>query len=153
MPAPALAVEESPKARAQLGLTSGGSGWGATAINGAASAGSKHVVDASGATDVTTERVKITCPVGTYRLTLGATNGVAAHPFIVRVSIAPFDAVEADDNLKTGTGEIRRIPCDSIAEIRTDALADRAFDVYWVAVPVQGATKASIGGTFFGEAN
>ena len=112
MAGPALPVEESPKARAQLGLTSGGSGWGSTAINGAASAASKHVVDASGASDVTTERVKITCPVGTYRLTLGAINGVAAHPFIVRVSIAPFDAVEADD--KFCEAEVKTIFCFTI---------------------------------------
>lgn len=148
-----IPVEDRPTARSQVGLTVGGSAWGSTAINGAASAGSKHIVAASGASDVTTERVKVTCPVGTYKLTFGAFSGVAAHPFIVRISVAPFDAVEADDNLKTGTGEVRVVPCDSTVEIQTDSLADRSFDVYWVAVPIQGATLGSVGGTFFGEAN
>lgn len=131
-----------------------GLGAGYVSINGAGSAGAKHVIAAAGASDGLAEMTRFDFPSGTSKVTIQAVNGVAAHVFSVRATFmaTPSDALAAV-RLQNGASGVRHIPADGEREFSTRALSGASFSVYLVAVPATGATLASVKGDILVEGN
>lgn len=147
-------VEEKPTARLQLMATNAATGnaSGSVAIDGAASAGSKVIVAASGATDVSAERVRVDFPAGTYKIRWVFSAGLSSHPFSVRLSISPPDMATAHLDLRDDV-YTRRLYSGVPDYMDTASLAFGTFSVYLVGIPLPGSTLASCKGQVDWEIN
>lgn len=143
-----------PEVFAQAAPTVSGLGASTVSINGAGGAGAKHIIAAVGASDGLAELTRYDFPAGVSRVNIEALNGVDAQRFVVRATFmaTPSDALAAV-RLQNGTVDVRHIPCDAVREFSTRALAGASFSLYVVAVPVTGATLASVKGDIIVEGN
>lgn len=145
-------VEDKPTPRVQGLITVSSSANNRMVINGGASAGSKHIIAASGATDAAAEAVKFDIPAGVYKLT--AWNIVyGSHLFVVRLVFDVNDDVAAAEWLTSGFIDTRFVPPNDGRVFDTSQLAANPFSVTALAYPVAGATLASASGDFVLEAN
>lgn len=147
-----IPVEEAPTPRLQGMPTVGGVPTGALLVNGAAAAGSKHIVAASGATDVAAEYVAFLFPAGTYSVGAWATLGLSSHPWEGRLLFAPGDTLTVLDDLASAKFTRNLFPGDP-RNFDTTMLAASAFMVAVVAVPILGSTLANCVGQINLEAN
>lgn len=145
-------VEDKPTSRVQGLITVNSSLSNRMVINGGASAGSKHIIAASGATDAAAEAVKFDIPAGIYRLTAWNFN-YGTHLFVVRLVFDVNDDVAAAEWLTTGFTDTRFVPPNDGRIFDTSQLSGNPFSVTAVAYPVAGATLASASGDFLLEAN
>lgn len=146
-------VEEKPQVFDQLDPTVSGTPSPTIIVDGSLSAGSKHIIAASGATDAATEGVKHTWPAGTKRITFSNCVGSTSHRSIARITFQPIDDVAGWSRLTAGYPYVRRIGPDAEVTFDTTALSGAAFTTYTVAVPVNGATLSSTKGTYILEGN
>lgn len=118
-------------------------------VNGAASAGSKHLLGSADAL-VEQTRLQIASAADARTLTVHAEQGQGSHAWVALVTVDPGDDIVAADRLNSGTPDVKTVLPGATRDI---FLSAGALNVYVIAMPAVGATAASCTGRIWLEVN